>query len=430
MFSCTDDTRTKDKKEKKFHLGPREYSYYNKEYFKHKSDQLQSKSPKKRIFDESPLRSAPYQYSQYQTSVFPQTNLIRSHHSIAPPIFSQPQGGLPLKTSVIPPVQVSASYANPQAHPPVLSNTNTSVLPQAQPPNYQYGYGYEAQYGVPAQNYQYQQGNAYYQNGLASVSQTGSLRESIKGETKVEYIPYEKTYIEHMPVQKVDYVPVEKKTTDYYAIERQREYVPVSKYETVQEMVPQERIEYIPQEKVEYVPEYRTEFLPVEQLEERVEYHPMERSILHYPRYEGEFHEAGRSGRLSGDYRGFEHLPPYRPPPPPYLHESYETRGFPPYYEDKYYPEVPYRKPPNYLNSYENDIYDPIYRNQYSLDQYGPPRSRSYHDYHHDYHPDYHHDYHDDFYGQPRHDLDLTYKPFVPKREEFLRHHKINSEYI
>lgn len=66
---------------------------------------------------------------------------------------------------------------------------------------------------------------------------------------------------------------------------------------------------------MEYVPQYRTEMVPVEQLEEKVDFHPVERSIIHYPNYERQFwEEAERSGRIRGDYAGFYNEPGYLPP--------------------------------------------------------------------------------------------------------------------
>jgi hypothetical protein len=41
----------------------------------------------------------------------------------------------------------------------------------------------------------------------------------VKGESRIEYVPYEKSVIEYEEVQRIEYVPKEKKVTDYYAIE-------------------------------------------------------------------------------------------------------------------------------------------------------------------------------------------------------------------
>jgi Epiplasmin protein len=51
-------------------------------------------------------------------------------------------------------------------------------------------------------------------------------REVVKGESRIEYIPYEKSMIEYEAVQRTEYVPKEKRVTDYYAVEYQTEYIP------------------------------------------------------------------------------------------------------------------------------------------------------------------------------------------------------------
>ncbi|KAL4488906.1 hypothetical protein ABPG72_005693 [Tetrahymena utriculariae] len=84
-------------------------------------------------------------------------------------------------------------------------------------------------------------------------------REVVKGESRIEYIPYEKSVIEYEAVQRVDYVPKEKKITDYYAVEYQTEYIP---------QVYQDR--YI-------------EYIPTERVQERVEYQAIQKQIVHQP---------------------------------------------------------------------------------------------------------------------------------------------------
>ena len=59
-----------------------------------------------------------------------------------------------------------------------------------------------------------------------STTAVTSNREVVKGESRIEYVPYEKTIIEYEAVQRIEYVPREKKVTDYYAIEYQTEYIP------------------------------------------------------------------------------------------------------------------------------------------------------------------------------------------------------------
>ena len=89
-----------------------------------------------------------------------------------------------------------------------------------------------------------------------------TLRESIKGESRIEYIPYEKNVLEYEAVERVEYIPRTKVVQDVYAVEYITEYVP---------QVYQDRyIEYIPQERVT----------------ERIEYVPIERQLVHYPQEE------------------------------------------------------------------------------------------------------------------------------------------------
>ena len=188
--------------------------------------------------------------------------------------------------------------------------------------------------------------NEKSQAGIMKIGES-TKHEIIKGDSVIEYVPFQRSYYENVPVEKVDYVPVERKDIDYYAIERQREYVPVSKLEAVQEMVPQERIEYVPQTRIEYVPQYRTEMVPVQRLEEKVDYEPLERSIIHYPTFEREFYEeAEQSGRIRSDYAGYFNDPlfgvsrqvlgePLMERPPPINYEETSSpffRNHPPEY--------------------------------------------------------------------------------------------------
>lgn len=54
--------------------------------------------------------------------------------------------------------------------------------------------------------------------------QVSGLRESIKGESYFEYVPFEKVYYEHEELRKIEKVEVAKKKTDYYAVEKQVSY--------------------------------------------------------------------------------------------------------------------------------------------------------------------------------------------------------------
>ncbi|KAL4441758.1 hypothetical protein ABPG74_008755 [Tetrahymena malaccensis] len=108
-------------------------------------------------------------------------------------------------------------------------------------------------------------GTVLHQSGVQVSGvpvQTTLQREVVKGESRIEYIPYEKTVIEYEAVQRIEYVPKEKKVTDYYAVEYQTEYIP---------QVYQDR--YI-------------EYVPTERVQERVEYQAIEKQVVHQPAQE------------------------------------------------------------------------------------------------------------------------------------------------
>lgn len=86
-----------------------------------------------------------------------------------------------------------------------------------------------------------------------------SGREVVKGESRVEYIPYEKSVLEYEAVQRTEYIPREKKITDYYTIEHQVEYIP--------QVYQDKYIDYVPTERVL----------------ERVEYQAVEKQLVHQP---------------------------------------------------------------------------------------------------------------------------------------------------
>ena len=45
------------------------------------------------------------------------------------------------------------------------------------------------------------------------------MTQSVKGEIRVKYMPYEKTILEYEAVQHTEFVPREKKVQEYYQIE-------------------------------------------------------------------------------------------------------------------------------------------------------------------------------------------------------------------
>lgn len=58
----------------------------------------------------------------------------------------------------------------------------------------------------------------------------------------VDKVPVERTVIDYKEVKRVEYVPREKMITDYYAIEHQISYVP--------QTIPEKKIEYVPVETI------------------------------------------------------------------------------------------------------------------------------------------------------------------------------------
>lgn len=93
-----------------------------------------------------------------------------------------------------------------------------------------------------------------------------TTQQPIKGESRIEYVPYERTVVEYEQVerkeripkervvveyeevQRTEQIPREKKITDYYAVEYVTEYIPQVYQEKIIEYIPQEKIA----ERVEY----------------------------------------------------------------------------------------------------------------------------------------------------------------------------------
>jgi hypothetical protein len=94
---------------------------------------------------------------------------------------------------------------------------------------------------------------------LGSIPVPATTQQPLKGESRIEYVPYEKAVIEYEAVPRTEYVAREKKVVDHYAVEYQTEYIP--------QVFHDRYIEYVPQERVV----------------ERIEYTPVERQIVHQP---------------------------------------------------------------------------------------------------------------------------------------------------
>lgn len=102
-------------------------------------------------------------------------------------------------------------------------------------------------------------------------------KEVIKGESRIEYVPFEKKVLEYKDQAKVERVPKKVKRVEYKE-ERKVETIPrevtVTDYYAVEYLR-----QYIPQ----YVPEKKIEYVQVPKKQVRYEYIPVERQIVHYP---------------------------------------------------------------------------------------------------------------------------------------------------
>lgn len=97
----------------------------------------------------------------------------------------------------------------------------------------------------------YQTATGYSRVGQSTVQR--AVAEDIPVESRIEYIPFEKKYIEYDQIETIERVPyereiveyeeitrteripVEKTITDYYAVETQIEYIPKEIEETIVE---------------------------------------------------------------------------------------------------------------------------------------------------------------------------------------------------
>ena len=96
-------------------------------------------------------------------------------------------------------------------------------------------------------------------------------------ESRIEYIPFEKKYVEYEQVEKVYQVPVETEVIEYEEVTR-NERVPYEKTITDYYAV-ETQVEYIRREVEDTVMVEE----PVERVYERVQYIPVETQIVHYP---------------------------------------------------------------------------------------------------------------------------------------------------
>jgi len=118
---------------------------------------------------------------------------------------------------------------------------------------------------------------------LGSYQLPQSAHQPVKGESRVEYVPYEKSVFEYEAVQRTEYVPREKKVVDHYAVEHQVEYIP--------QVFHDRYVEYIPQERVV----------------ERIEYQPVTRQIVHPPKQEVQ--QVQQVQQVPVTYSTVQHVP-------------------------------------------------------------------------------------------------------------------------
>ncbi|CAD8053378.1 unnamed protein product [Paramecium primaurelia] len=99
-------------------------------------------------------------------------------------------------------------------------------------------------------NPQYFQQQAYAQQPLIqSNGPVVTQGNVIKGESRIEYVPYTKEVTEYVTQEVVEYVPRERKITDYYAVEYVTEHIP--------QVIQEKYIEYVPVETIKERTEYQ-----------------------------------------------------------------------------------------------------------------------------------------------------------------------------
>ena len=119
-------------------------------------------------------------------------------------------------------------------------------------------------------------------------------KEVIKGESRIEYVPFEKKIIEYKDEARVERVP-KKRTVTEYREEKRIEEVPrevtITDYYAVEYLR-----QYIPQ----YIPEKEIQYVAKERKVKRYEYIPVERQIVHYPEQPLEAEVRANQGYVSG----------------------------------------------------------------------------------------------------------------------------------
>ena len=117
---------------------------------------------------------------------------------------------------------------------------------------------------------------------MTTISTTGqkAVANDIPVESRIEYIPFEKKYVEYEQVEKIYQVPYETEVIEYEEVTR-NERIPIERTITDYYAV-ETQVEYIRREVEETVMVDE----PVEKVYERVQYIPVETQIVHYPERE------------------------------------------------------------------------------------------------------------------------------------------------
>jgi hypothetical protein len=152
-----------------------------------------------------------------------------------------------------------------------VATTTSSYVPAA-PVSSTYAYGTGSSYAGERRDYAVRGG--VEERIVGTTVNTG--KEVIKGESRIEYVPFEKKIIEYKDQAKVERIPKKVKRVEYRE-ERKVETIPrevtVTDYYAVEYLR-----QYIPQ----YVPEKRIEYVQVPKKQIRYEYIPVERYFFLY----------------------------------------------------------------------------------------------------------------------------------------------------
>ena len=181
---------------------------------------------------------------------------------------------------------VPVGYTNTTStYNPVQGTTTSNIITGPASTSY---YAYQQ----PVTTYEYvSNGQAGYTTtgatGYTTTGATGYATSSavaqkavatdIPVESRIEYIPFEKKYVEYEKVEKIYQVPVETEVIEYEEVVR-NERVPVERTITDYYAV-ETQVEYIRREIEETIMVQE----PVERVYERVQYIPVETQIVHYP---------------------------------------------------------------------------------------------------------------------------------------------------